>query len=319
MKFGSFSIILDKHEFKKLGFKFDKIENILMKLTHINSDQEGEIKNIDFLTKTNDYVIKIYKYTKIDINIDKNILDYLKKGIEEQDIHDIFNLNLETEKMIGYFIEDLGKQDLFDTISDIIENKSNIWSNNSTLHLYEFINHMCEALYYLEQHKICHFDIKPENIMYNNDDKLEFGKRFKIIDFGFSESYPFSSYIKKTRGTPIYSPYHSKIKYPEWALELYPNDIIYNNKSWIHYVIHYDANVELLYKTDIFSMGILFNQLLFYINKYIEPLEYRNIKSLIKKMTDINIVYRYTSSECLEYLDKGDETICGIKCCINFN
>ena len=322
MKFGSFSIILDKNEYKHLGFKFDSLENILMKITQINSCQDGEINNIDFLTKTNDYVLKIYKYTKININIDKKILEYLKNGIEKQDIEEIFQLNLEKEKFIGYFIEDLGKIDLFDSLTHIIENKTNIWSDNTPTHLNEFITQMCEALQYLEQNKICHFDIKPENIMYNDNESISFGKRFKLIDFGFAETYPFSSYIKKARGTPIYAPQHSSTKYPEWALELYPNDRLYNSniKSSVHYVIHYDASIDLLYKTDIYSMGVVFNQLLFYITKYIGDSKYDTIKILIKKMTDINIVTRYTSRDCINYMETDIETfICGIKCCISFN
>jgi len=320
MKFGSFSIILDKNEYKHLGFKFDSVDNILMKLSQINSCQEGEIKNIDFLTKTNDYVIKIYKYTKIDINIDKNILEYLKKGIEEHDIEDIFHLNLEKEKFIGYFIENLGKIDLFDSIAHILENKTNIWSDNTQTHLNEFITQMCEALQYLEQNKICHFDIKPENIMYNDIESISFGKRFKLIDFGFAETYPFIKYIKKSRGTPIYAPYHSNINYPEWALELYPNDRLYNtySKTSVHYVIQHSAPIDLLYKTDIFSMGMVFNQLLFYVNKYIEQSEYRNINDLINNMTDINIVTRYTSKQCIAFLENEEKKIgCSIECCFN--
>ena len=320
MKFGSFSIILEKNEYKHLGFKFDNLENILMKITQLNSCQEGEINNIDFLTRTNDYVIKIYKYTKIDINIDKNIIDYLKKGIEEQDSENIFHLNLEKEKFIGYFIEDLGKIDLFDSIAHIIENKHNIWLHNTKLYLYEFMKQMCYALKYLEENKICHFDIKPENIMYNYNEEIAFGKRFKLIDFGFAETHPFVKYIKKSRGTPIYSPYHSNTNYPEWALELYPNDRLYNTytNTNIHYVIQYDAPIDLLYKTDIFSMGIVFNQLLFYINKYVEQSEYRNIRSLITKMTDINIVTRYTSTHCISFLENDEENNCfSIECCLN--
>ena len=320
MKFGTFSIILDKNEYKHLGFKFDSIENIVMKLTQINSYQKGEIENIDFLTKTNDYIIKIYKYTKIDINIDKNILDYLTEGIRKYDTEKIFHLNLEKEKFIGYFVENLGKIDLFESITEIIHNSSNIWSENSTKHLYEFITHMCKALEYLERHKICHFDIKPENIMYNNNEVIPFGKRFKIIDFGFSEKSPFVTYIKKARGTPIYAPYHSNTNYPVWALELYPNDRIYNSitKTCVHYVIKHDAPIDLLYKTDIFSMGMVFNQLLYYINYYIDYRECINIKSLINKMTDINIITRYTSTECLSFLEEDEENIgCGIKCCLN--
>ena len=65
-------------------------------------------------------------------------------------------------------------------------------------------------------------------------------------------------------------------------------------------------------------MGIVFNQLLFYINKYVEQSEYRNIRSLITKMTDINIVTRYTSTHCISFLENEEENNCfSIECCLN--
>ena len=37
-----------------------------------------------------------------------------------------------------------------------------------------------------KENKIGHFDIKPENIIYNNNQMMiPFEKRFKLIDFGF--------------------------------------------------------------------------------------------------------------------------------------
>ena len=55
---------------------------------------------------------------------------------------------------------------------------------------------------FLHRSNICHFDIKPENIVYCN-----YYKHFKYIDFGYAESYPFPYYINfGPRGTPDYIP-----------------------------------------------------------------------------------------------------------------
>ena len=48
---------------------------------------------------------------------------------------------------------------------------------------------------------ICHFDVKPENVTYN-----PMTKRFKYIDFGYAEIYPFvDTYILVKRNTRLHT------------------------------------------------------------------------------------------------------------------
>tara|TARA_B110000285_G_C15028205_1_gene565292 strand:- start:673 stop:1272 length:600 start_codon:yes stop_codon:yes gene_type:complete len=175
---------------------------------------------------------------------------------------------------------------------------------------------MCKALSYLEENNMCHFDIKPENIVYNNKNmSIPFGKRFKLIDFGFAEIYPFKKYVTKFVGTIFYSPYYFINKeYPKWGFKTKTNDWQYNpvQKKWYHYSVNKNIH-KLLYKTDIFSMGVVLNQLMFYIDIYLKKKHMtlfeisksnNNLYYLIQNMTHMNIEKRFTNDECITFLIK---------------
>ena len=318
MKFGSFSLVLNKDEYSNIGFEFNDYDNIMLKITQ-KTDTLGEINYLDFLSKKNDYVVEMYKYTKIDINLDDKLIEYLSNCIREQDIYNIFQLKLSEEKFVGYFMENLGNIDIFDSLTQLLNNEPNIWDVDTDNRLTLFGLQMCNALKYLKQNSIAHLDIKVENIIYNNNTiSMPFEKRFKLIDFGFSDTYPFNNYKNKLYGSPFYSPYCSQTEYPEWSLKLNPNDWTYNkqHKKFVHYVVINNADSNLIYKTDIYSMGIVFHQILYYINKYSNKNTGNHLlSSIIKHMTDININSRYDCDECIDFLedDKDNKYNCCIK------
>ena len=323
---GGFSVILTSTEYLKNNIIIpnnESCDNVLYKVSQIKKTHNGEEQYIDFLNKKNDYVSKIFKDT-FKIITDDKLLDYIKDNIKKYDTYNINNLfynNIKTEyKICGYFVENAGKIDLFDTLTTLINLEDNIWVNDIendigindvNSKIYEFSYHMCKCLEYLQDNKIGHFDIKPENIVYNDNGDVSFGNRFKLIDFGFVDSYPFDIYSKKMCGTPLYIPCMlQNTNYPGWALKIKTNDWNYNtvNKKYYHY-INYNYVPELIYKTDVFSMGIVFNQLLYYINDYLyrlysRSLQFNNLNKLIKQMTHKDIVIRYFSIDCIKYLDK---------------
>ena len=171
MKFGSFSVLLDENEYNKFGFKpnTNDLHTSLFKITHLKDGNMGDITYSDFLNKKNDFVVKIYNESNIiNVNSNKLLIHYLQDGIKKYDeykINKIFNTGLKEEiNLKGYFLENLGDIDLFDTLTQLIKLENNIWIIDKNKRINEFISHMCEVLEYLKENNIGHFDIKPENI-----------------------------------------------------------------------------------------------------------------------------------------------------------
>ena len=242
MRFGSFSIILNGDEYNKFGFKNN--DNDLLKITHLKQHHNREcILDDPFLTHSNDYVIKIYKNTLVDIT-NTDFLEYLKDGVNKYDndkINQMFKQNLINEqKLKGYFVENLGDIDLFDTLTNLVKLEVNIWIIDTYKRINKFVLQMCGVLQYLQDNKIGHFDIKPENIIYNNNKMMiPFEKRFKLIDFGFAEKYPFKKYSNNLCGSTNYTPYNSPTKDNYiWVIKEKVNDWIYNpvQKTYVHYI-----------------------------------------------------------------------------------
>ena len=339
MKFGSFSILLSENEYSKFGFKpnTNDLPKPLFKITYLKEGNMGDVIYSDFLNKQNDYVVKIYKETNlITINNNTTLINYLKDGVKKYDeykINKIFIFSLKKEiNLKGYYLENLGDIDLFDTLTHLIQLENNIWIIDTIKRINEFMIHMCEALEYLKTNHMGHFDIKPENIIYNNNTILiPFGKRFKLVDFGFADKYPFDRYSHNICGSVDYTPYYSvKNKIHNWSINNKPNDWLLNpiTKKYIHYIYQNNYNPELIYKTDVYSMGVVFNQLIFYINSYkigtkLDVINDDNITSLINNMTHKDITKRFYPINCIHYLngelddiDAVDNDLCNIfNCC----
>ena len=324
MRFGSFSILLNENEYSTFGIKptINDESKPLFKITYLKDGNMGDIKYSDILIKQNDYIVKIYKENMlIDLN-NKSLINYLKNGIEKYDeykVNNLFtNILYNSLNLTGYFLENLGDFDLFDCLKQLIElDTNNIWIIDTNKRINEFIIHMCEALEYLKDQTICHLDIKPENIVYNNRQILiPFGKRFKLVDFGFADKYPFDRYSHNMCGSVNYTPYYSvQNKIHNWSINNKPNDWLLNpiTKQYIHYIYRNYYNPELIYKTDVYSMGVVFNQLIFYINSYkigkkLDVINDANITSLINNMTHKDITKRFYPSNCIHYLN-GDKSL----------
>ena len=66
--------------------------------------------------------------------------------------------------------------------------RSNYFIRDTELKTNNLCRDLIEGLRFLHKNHICHFDIKPENIVLDNG-------RFKYIDFGLMEDFPFTTYI----------------------------------------------------------------------------------------------------------------------------
>lgn len=71
-----------------------------------------------------------------------------------------------------------GNIDLNDSVDKIVNGDINIWKNNTSNKLNLFVIQMVDAIHFLHTNKICHFDIKIENIVINEECK-DFGKSLK--------------------------------------------------------------------------------------------------------------------------------------------
>tara|TARA_Y100000591_G_C21848954_1_gene710421 strand:- start:2948 stop:3913 length:966 start_codon:yes stop_codon:yes gene_type:complete len=310
MKHGSFSVILSNPEYSKIGFKNDEDHNSLLKLSRYSHRHNGELSVIDVLSNDNSYTMKIYKDTIKTLKTEE--LSYLRDEFRDYfEKHNIPIFILPITHFKVYFIDDLGGIDLFDILSNLVCLEENIWENETELKLIMFIEQMCSALNYFQECKIGHFDIKPENIVYNdNESILPFSKKFKIIDFGFSEYYPFEKARRTCLGTEFYMPANLKKPYPEWAVKNNPNDwrFDYVTRNIYHYIEINNADYNLMYKNDVYSMGITINHLLFYIKFYFKEKQLTlcntsKIEKLILKMIYHDIEKRYFGYQCLEYLE----------------
>lgn len=181
-------------------------------------------------------------YLALDKNLNRNVvIKILKKEILNED--KTLGKRFKTEaqniaKLKHPNIIDVYSYDMFDGFSYIemeyIEgNKLSDLIYNDKLSYQVAINLMyiiCKAIQYSHNHKILHRDIKPSNIMITNS------KELKIIDFGLSKNL--NSINNNTQsnamiGTPLYM-----------SLECFDNAINATEKS------------------DVYSLGVLFYELL---------------------------------------------------------
>ena len=176
--------------------------------------------------------------------------------------------------------------------------------------------------------KVCHFDIKPENIricLSDNISNSEFGSRFRLIDFGFADEYPYYKYRHYGYGTHGYSVNLQDNKPEDWIPISNPNDwvIDYNNKKKYHYVdkdiitsdtmkhfkpILTPEEIEKIEKSDVYSLGRTFYQLNYFLKDIMQKRETCKIKNnlvidIIDNMVKSCIRERYTTKKMFIRID----------------
>ena len=189
IKIGGFSCVLNKHIYNKHLTLNNETKNNscnglnLLKITYITKYNQNELEILDTIKDEryyNKYFPKIYGEL-IYLNDSSNLYKYLyKKNL-------LLEINFKKEyQLCAYFIENCGNQELFDIICDLHDNKKTIFSIDYDIKIYLLVKQLLNGIKFLHTNQLCHFDIKPENILYN-DKIINFENRFKIIDFGFSE------------------------------------------------------------------------------------------------------------------------------------
>lgn len=107
------------------------------------------------------------------------------------------------------------------------------WVEAELLQIY---SELIEALTVLQRNRICHRDLKPQNVFSAGMN------RFKIGDFGVSKDEMLSNSVTRTLvGTPLY--------FSPLCAQAYVNYQVYGNENGVHHD---------MYKSDVFSLGLVF-------------------------------------------------------------
>jgi serine/threonine protein kinase len=287
LKTGACSIVIGhKHYAGYIDYKPNK----LIKVTKIVKGH-NEFKNLSLIRKINNYsdYYCIPDEEQFILNTNDNFYQYLKILVEKEDMR-IFNDNL-----IYNYIDYGGNKELLDSIIDIKDlHDYRFWDSYKTI--LDFAQKIMLGLNFLHQNKICHLDIKPENIIVDTSKKT-----FKIIDFGFSSVEPFDDFVEYFRGTPGYFP---KTVYNEIPSTFLP-EIKANDFKIIP--IPYIKNRKLIYGIDSFCLGrvlyflkIIYQENLTYSCFNFESRNKSKLGNLINDLIHPNVFKRPTVAVCLK-------------------
>jgi serine/threonine protein kinase len=299
VKTGSTAIIIGNgHYGKFLPIKPNKLIKVTNISTRQNDSKYSDI--IKMIPNYSEYYVIPDEITFI-LPSSHKFYNYLKKLVKNEDI------NIFYEDLKCVYIDDAGNKELLDTINDVYnDNDFSFWKSYKVI--IKFCKKLMKGLYFLHERKICHLDIKPENIMVNT-----LTGKCKLIDFGFSSKEPFDDYVSNIRGTPCYFPKHfNKSIITPWFPKITANDFIK-----VDGILPIDNNRKLVYKIDSYCLGRVI-----YFLKYVysENITYclnwekstgLKLNKIINSLIDNNIHTRLTVKECIEryfntnYLDNN--------------
>jgi len=222
----------------------------LMKITYYNSSHNEELlDDLRELDNFNSYFC-IPEKEKIVIYKKSLLYNFISTLKFEGKIHNIIK---KQENLYYSYISNVGNLDLQFIMEKIyVKNDLSIWEENVTWKMKDFIKYMIDALDFLHTRNIVHLDIKPENIIYNELSTSKFGNRFRIIDLGFADIYPFKKCLDKPKGSQGYMPiYHYSIN-EQWMPTSNPND--WSVDGHISKIFYDDKRYSIT-KSDIYSLG----------------------------------------------------------------
>lgn len=288
-KSGSCSIVLGSDFYKD----FLQEKKKLLKITLLNNNH-NEFKYISIIKKIKKY--KKYYAIPDEVKYLLKPTDLFYNKIKEL----INNNDIFCDKILYYFYVDYaGDKELFDTINELDTPGNNLKYWNSYKKILIFTKKIIKSIKYLHEQKICHLDIKPENIIVNTSTN-----KYKLIDFGFSDIEPFNNFIKNKKGTPGYFPkYFKNDTITDSLPKIEANDMIPVNG-----VIPMNKNNLLVYKIDSYCLGrVLYVLEYMYninninnLNKYClyDKKHKIKLKKIINLLLENDVYKRITIIEC---------------------
>ena len=291
---GSCTLVLGSFYYKDF---LEEKPNKLLKITNV-VDLHNEFKYLDKIRKIDNY--KNYYTIPDEMQYLLTPSDSFYSTIKTL----ILSMEDKPNHFDGYlycnYIDNAGDKDMQQTVTDLFDKDFTFWKSYKVI--YKFITKIMEGFNYLHQNKLCHLDIKPENIMVDTN-KCE----FRIIDFGFCDIEPFNTFIKNPTGTLEYFPKLLKntlIK--PWLPQILANDMVLVNKKLPIY-----DDYLLVYKIDSFGLGRTLNFLKYIYDDNKQYSCYSNEKKLGLKLNNIidcllekDVYKRYFIKDCIdEYID----------------
>ena len=288
IKTGGTSIVLGEGHFST----FVPIKkNKLVKITKINTFN-NEFRIADKVRSINNYA-EHFIIPDAEVKTIKPSDEFYKHV--EKLVKD-YNMGIFGYDLLYFYVDNAGDLDMIDSIEELkIKYDFSIWK--SYKFIMKFAVKIMEAINYLHQNKICHLDIKPENIMINRSTK-----QFKLIDFGFAFEEPFTEFIQKPRGTPGYFPQY----FVNDTVTPYLPKINANDRIRINCKFPIELNMKLVYKIDSYCLGRTLHHLkyIYKDNRYYECFNTekkmeRRVDKLIEDLMYDNVFHRKTIKECL--------------------
>ena len=283
VKTGSSSLVLGPNHY--MTFKPIKPFKLLKitKIDHNNDEFKflNKIRTIDNYSK----YYSIPDEANFLLNPGHRFYDYIKTLVSKED--SIFmngTLNC-------CYLDYAGDMELLDTINYMNRyNDFSLWKSYKTI--LKFTEHILKGLSYLHDKKVCHLDIKPENIIVNT-----YKKTYKIIDFGYSSMEPFDDYIENTRGTPGYFPCHFDTEVPKpWLPKIEANDttLFVKDRSLVYKIDSY------CFGRVLYSLAYIYNTNRVYIFFNTEKKNRKKLQQVINSLIENDVYKRITISECLK-------------------
>jgi serine/threonine protein kinase len=261
--YGANAILLPYKKHSKYTGSTDK--NTICKVAAYN---KGEMLLLPKLMEDKDskkYLIEILSVVSYDTRMSRDIpkktldfIDYLV-SIQDKEKPKVFT----SKYNFSYLIFKNGGSDLYEIKNDISIGRKNHFTKDTEYKTQQMCRDLIDGLEFIHKKSICHFDIKPENIVFDTETE-----RFKYIDFGMAEEFPFKRYLKNgPRGTLEYIPFSttnfSLLSHFSALLPYIPCDDWSKGPDgkWVH--IHYRNDPSRntshisssLYKVDVYALG----------------------------------------------------------------
>lgn len=178
-------------------FKKENVEDFYDVSEEIGSGQFAVVRRCCEISTSTTYAAKFIKkkrarasrrgVTREDIQKEVDIL----KSISHENIISLHNV-FESKTHVVLILEMVAGGELFDFLSDreCLEEWESVC----------FVKQILNAVDYLHDRNIAHFDLKPENIMLLDKDKTP--QRIKLIDFGLAQRIAPGEEYKNMHGTP---------------------------------------------------------------------------------------------------------------------